>query len=120
MLQVKSFGSVKILSVDYDALLLKLKQTASLLKLKYPEVFNVSLFGSFSKGNYTPESDIDLLVLVEHSNLPFLQRHTHFISYFVEIPFDINMMVYTRDEFENMLKEKNHFILNIRDEAIEL
>ena len=120
MLHVRSLGSVTIHSVDYDALLDQLKNTAGTIKERYPEVERTFLFGSFSKKNYTPESDVDILIAVTGIDLPFLQRRDKFIDFFSGIPLDINLHVYTVNEIQKMLQDDNSFIKNAIEEAIEL
>ena len=120
MLHEKSLGSVKIQSVDYNALLETIKGNACTIKAQYPLVTNVFLFGSFYKGNYTPESDIDILIIVKKTEVSFLQRRDVFINFFHNIPFDVNILVYTQREIKKMEKEGNPFITSIMNNSIDL
>lgn len=120
MLQEKSLNSVKIRSVDYDLLIKAIKTDAYTIKAHHPLVKKIFLFGSFSKGNFTPDSDVDLLIIVEETVVSFLQRRDIFIGFFKNIPFDVNLLVYTKMEIKNMQAKGNHFINNIMKEAIEL
>lgn len=61
---MKLLNSVKIISTDESAVRKALKTLADGLK-KRPEVLAVYLCGSRAKGNYTPYSDVDLLIVVE-------------------------------------------------------
>jgi len=119
MLRERSLGSVKILSVDYKALMASLAEASSEIKRKHPHVEKIFLFGSFSRGNYTPCSDIDILIIVKDTEKPFLLRSQQFAGYF-PVPFDVNILVYTSKEFEKMLEEKNQFLINILQDAREL
>lgn len=120
MLQIKSLGSVTIKSVNYDTLLDLLKNASRRIKESYSIVNRVLLFGSFAKGNYTPESDVDIVIVVKQINEPFLERSDPFLNFFNELPFDINLMVYTEEEIEKMLAEGNCFIKNVLAEAFDL
>ena len=120
MLQEKYCDSVKILSVNYDLLIAALKKAARKIKKEHAYVGSVRLFGSFLKGNYTPESDIDIIITVTRSDTPFLQRREVFLKYFKDIPFDINILVYTRDEIGKMLNSGNMFIETAINEALDL
>jgi predicted nucleotidyltransferase len=120
MLQIKSSGSVTIKSVQYNALLAILGTVSQKIKNTYPAVNKIVLFGSFAKGNYTPESDVDIVIVVKQINEPFLQRSDSFLDLFTEIPFDINLMVYTEEEIDKMFADGNSFIKNILAEAMEL
>lgn len=112
--------SVKILSVDYTLLMESLKNKAIIIREKHPAVKRVLLFGSFSKGNYTPESDVDILIVSAGIDVPFLKRANIFIDYFKDIPFDVNLLVYTEDEVMKMYERKDLFIRQILDTATEL
>jgi len=117
---VKYLDSVKILSVDYATLLKSLKNACAKIKKEYVDVKKILLFGSFSNRNYTPESDVDILVIVNQSDTPFLQRRDSFTDFFTDIPFDVNILVYTEDEINQMLKKGNLFIKGVISEAMEL
>lgn len=111
-------GSLEIRWVDREELLKSLKEKVSELKEKRPDVLKVVLFGSFAKGNYTPESDIDFLVVVRKSNKPFLKRRDDFSPFFENLPFDVNPVVYTEDEIANM--DRDDFLKEVFEKAIEL
>ncbi|MBI5970646.1 MAG: nucleotidyltransferase domain-containing protein [Deltaproteobacteria bacterium] len=111
---------MKILSVDYDALMDALKTASCEIKKAHPLAVRILLFGSFCRGNYTPESDIDLLIILKETGVPFLRRKDAFSDFFKQIPFDLNMLVYTEKEIGDMLKDGNPFIGDIMEEATEL
>lgn len=120
MLQTKYLGSVTILSVDYDRLIESLKNAVHNIKEKVSEVEQVFLFGSFSTRKHTPESDIDLLIIVKTTTIPFLKRSLKFLDFFKGLPFDINILVYTQNELTSMLKANNRFAKEIFPSAFEL
>jgi predicted nucleotidyltransferase len=120
MLHIKSSDGVTIKSVQYDALLHELTLAAKRIKEAYPTVARVLLFGSFAKGNYTPESDVDVVIIVKQIDAPFIKRGDAFLKVFSKVPFDLNIMVYTEAEIEKMLGEGNCFIKNVLKEAWEL
>lgn len=112
-------GSVKVLSIDYKQLSNALKDAAGRIKRTDSTVQSVYLFGSFARGDYTPLSDIDILITVSHTDLPYLERRDRFIDYF-KVPLDVNITVYTLDELKIMIAEENNFIKNILAEAVKL
>jgi predicted nucleotidyltransferase len=83
-------------------------------------VQRILLFGSFQKGNYTPESDVDLMVILDNTTTPFMERRDIFINYYESIPLDVNLNVYTEDEIQKMLKNKNVFMQEVMSHAREL
>lgn len=72
------------------------------------------LFGSFAKGDYSKRSDVDV-IFVEDTNLPFVERIGKYFSALREHkplkPFDIDVLVYTPAEFEEMRAKGRKFIL---------
>lgn len=119
MLQERSLGSVKILSVNYEELIGALKRAARQIKETETGVENVFLFGSFARGDYTPLSDIDILITLARTDQPFLERRDRFIGYF-RIPFDVNIIVYTVEEEQSMLAEGSIFLKDVLTEAVRL
>ncbi len=113
MLQEKLLDSVKILSVDYDSLLSALEKISCKIKITRGDVSKILLFGSFATLNYTPESDVDILIILKDSRKNFIERSDEFIPYFREIPFDVNILVYTEEEIKEMQNEENEFIKEV-------
>ena len=120
ILQKKYLDSVKITSVNYDELIGALKRISGKIREQYSFVAKIFLFGSFYKRNFTPESDLDILIIVKHTDIPFLERRDLFLDFFKDIPFDLNILVYSEKETKKMLKEGNLFIENIMKESINL
>jgi len=120
MLREKSLDSVKIISIEYDLLINKLKEIAGNIKKNIPGVEKILLFGSFAKGNYTPSSDLDILIIVKDIDSSFLCRSEKFIKFFREIPLDVNMLVYTDEEIERLSESNNMFIREVLSYAKEL
>jgi uncharacterized protein len=69
----------------------------------------VYLFGSYAYGNPSPDSDIDLMIVM-NSDLPRYKRSSaiHLKCFPYKIPLDI--LVYTPDEFEYWKDTINHII----------
>jgi len=113
VLQKRCLDGVEIISVDYSRLIEALKKISAGIKKDHPEVKEIILFGSFSKDEYTPESDIDIAIILEYSDRSFIERGDEFIEYFASLPFDVNLVVYTSREIEKMIKDNNSFIMEI-------
>lgn len=90
--------SVRIITVDESAVRNALKLYADRLKER-PEVLTVYLCGSWAKGNYTPYSDVDLLIVLNSdSRLP----HDRVPDYLPEqFPLSMDLFVYTQEEIKN-------------------
>lgn len=113
MLQKKYFDGVEVVSVNEDELRAALNDAAGRIRREHPEAEELILFGSFAKGNFTAYSDVDIAIIVERAEKKFIERQDEFIDYFLSIPLDVNVLVYTRSEIEGMLKKRNSFIREI-------
>lgn len=120
MLQTRSFGTVEVTSVDREALLAELERSAERLSRQAPEVDEVHLFGSFARGDHTPESDVDVLIVVSQSEVPFLERPDAYRDAFQDIPLDVNLTVYTSDEAIRLRRDGSSFLARITAEALPL
>mgnify|MGYP001587445046 CR=1 FL=1 len=70
------------------------------LKTQGIEITNAYLYGSYAYGTTGPHSDIDLLVVVEQSELTTFQRDAIAYRSLGDIPVPIDVQVYTKAEFE--------------------
>lgn len=85
-----------------------LEQVMHILTTQYqPE--KVILFGSLAGGTVGEWSDIDL-VIIKDTSLPFLQRLKE-VALLCFVAEGIDYLVYTPDEFAQMIAEKNPFVL---------
>ncbi len=114
MLQRRCLNGVEILSVDINDIKKALRLTANKIRSEHPEITEIILFGSFSKDDFTPYSDIDIAIMVRHTSRSFIERQDAFIDYFSEIPFDVNLVIYTEDEVKKMQGNSSHFIREVK------
>lgn len=71
---------------------------AAALRGKAAEAY---IFGSVADGTAQPASDIDLLVVSE-TGLPFVERAMEFGEVYSSVPYPIDMLVYTPEEFRRL------------------
>lgn len=69
-----------------------------LVETFHPE--RIYLFGSFARGDVTPDSDYDLMVVVADSNLPQYQRSQEAHRALASFTVAKDILVWTRDEFD--------------------
>ncbi len=112
LLKRYSYG-VEILSMDETKLKGLLKEIATKIKDEHPEVNEIVLFGSFARRDYTPYSDIDIAIIVDHSDKKFIERADDFIDYFAEILLDVNLIIYTSSEIDKMIKTESGFLKEV-------
>lgn len=77
----------------------------------------VILFGSMSRGDFYPHSDIDLLLISDEFPDDWFKRQAEL--YFLKTK-QIEPIGYTSDEIKNMLKEGNNFIENVLREGRDI
>ncbi len=82
-----------------------IKKITDALK-RHPDVLSSYLFGSFATATHHNNSDIDLLI-VSKTKKPFTQRNIDFI-FLLEIYAPMDILVYTEDEFQNILNNHDH------------
>lgn len=64
---------------------------------EHPEVLRISYFGSYARGDWGVGSDLDIVMVVERSDNPFIRRAASFPS--EELPVPADLLVYTPDEW---------------------
>lgn len=80
------------------------------IKANYqPEM--ILIFGSYAKGTPSKESDIDILLVKETDKHPIWRRVEAQLAIKAALPLDI--LVYTPQEFDRFIKDKNSFFYNI-------
>ncbi len=114
MLRRRSSNSVEVTSIDRERLLPELESIAARIGANDPTVCEVRLYGSLLSGDFTPHSDLDLLIIVFDSELGFLQRSDAYREHFLPIPLDTDIKVYTLREISKMKDQGNPFIREIQ------
>ena len=72
----KSWSGAEVRFLDYDQILRDLRRAVSEAKAAHPEIVKVLLFGSLVQGNWTADSDADLVVVVGREFPDFLSSRT--------------------------------------------
>ncbi len=78
----------------------------------------IVLYGSFARGDYHENSDIDLIIIGDFQGRIF-ERIGEILKYAPE-GLEVEPFVYTPAEFKTMIKEKNPFIINAISTGIEI
>jgi len=111
-----TFAAVKFL--DYDQILSGLRQAVREAKAEHPEIVKVLLFGSLVQGNWTADSDADLIVVVRREFPDFLSSRAPYQIFTSAIPTD--SLVYSEREFEQMSPDPESFLARNLPTAVEL
>lgn len=67
-------------------------------------LLRIGYFGSLARGDWGVGSDLDLIVVVEASNLPFERRAAEWDT--TELPVPVDLLVYTKEEWQSLSKQK--------------
>jgi len=105
----KSSNSAKVFFADAQRAEALLAEIVRKLTAAHPEIVKIILFGSYVRGDFVPGSDLDLLIILEHSDRPFLDRIPQYLPN--RVPFPVDVFPYTEAEVRQMQAEGNPFIL---------
>ncbi len=95
--------SVRVWKIDREAILQRLRTWAEELAVD-PNVPAVVLFGLLARGDCTPASDVDVLILLSHAELPFHQRLQRFLPLGWGV--GVDPFPYTVEEAQQALVER--------------
>lgn len=84
-----------------------------LIKKANIQFFVLLVTGSYTKGNQTSKSDLDIILIVPHDTKKISSRLRHFCE--MNIP-QIHLYVFTDEEFKQMLLDEKH---NYGKEAVK-
>jgi predicted nucleotidyltransferase len=115
----ESSPSVKVTWFDYTAVWAEVNRFAQELLQQFSEVEEVRVFGSLVRRECVPGSDVDLLVVLRESSLPFHHRISRYLPR-RPMPVAVDVFPYTRRELEQMLAEDNHFLRRAMQESVLL
>jgi len=80
-----------------------------------PGVVRIGYFGSYARGDWGVGSDLDLIVVVAQSDLPFHRRAG--VWDLTDLPVPAEVLVYTEEEWAS-LPERGRFGRHLREEAV--
>lgn len=106
-MQGQSLSSVEVRFLDRDAVLKDLCRAAAEAKRAHPEISRVLLFGSLVRGNWTADSDADLIVVVRKDFRDLFERSRYQITSRL-IPTDT--LVYSEAEFAGLAGDPASFL----------
>ncbi len=92
------------------------KKAAEKIK-KLPGVLRIGYFGSFSRNDQAPGSDIDIFIELEKDDRRWIDRAADFIDYFRDVPCGVDIFAFTKEE---MSDKDNKLFQEIRQEVVEL
>ncbi len=78
-------------------------------------VLRIGYFGSYARGDWGVGSDLDLIIILESSNQPFMRRGREFDI--TELPVPADVVVYSKDEWQS-LKQQGRFYETVMGETV--
>jgi uncharacterized protein len=78
-----------------------------------PAITRIGYFGSYARNNWGVGSDLDVIVEVKSSDVPFERRAAMFD--FTSLPVASDVFVYTADELRDQLTSVTRFARELRD-----
>lgn len=100
---VRSLNSSVLKWPDAQTVLAAVREWAETLASRHPSIQKIGCFGSYARGDWGVGSDVDLLMVVTHTDLPFEQRALSFDA--TALPVAADVVVYTLDEWQNLQKK---------------
>lgn len=113
-------SGVRVFRLDREAVLSRLRARALALLDQDPSVLEVRLFGSLARDTARPGSDADLLVVSSASDVPFLERSSHYARAFGAVGVGCDVFAYTLAELEEMRRDGNGLIRSADAEGLLL
>jgi len=114
----KFWSGAEVRFVDYDQILRDLRQAVKEAKAAHPEIVKVLLFGSLVQGDWTADSDADLIVVVGREFPDLLSSRTPYQIFARSISTD--SLVYSVTEFQELSRDPESFLAQNLPTAIEL
>lgn len=81
-----------------------------------PELIALGYFGSYARGDAGFGSDLDLIVIVEHSEVPRMERNRDWPYEHLPVPTDL--LIFTADEWRRMTERGGRFAAMVTDEVV--
>ncbi len=85
---------------------------------QHPEVVLIAYFGSYARGDWGVGSDLDLLILVESSRRPFIERALDFDT--SDLPVPAEALVYTQAEWRDLAIQSSRFYTTVIREWVPI
>jgi uncharacterized protein len=112
---VKSLSSRVLKWPDAKTVDRAVREWAAACTATRADVVRIGYFGSYARGNWGVGSDVDLLILVESSELPFERRSAAWDATSLPVPADV--LTYSVEEWDR-LKKGSRFYDTVEREAV--
>lgn len=115
---VRSLNSVVFRWPGREDALAAARSWAAALRASNPLVAAVYLIGSCARGDWGVGSDLDFIIVVQHSDLPMIRRPIGVDT--SSLPVAADVQVYTRAEWERLGEDAPHVWARYQREMLNL
>ena len=103
--------------IDFDQTIRSLRRSVVEAKGAHPEIVKVLLFGSLVQGDWTADSDADLIVVVRKKLTDLSSRSPYFISC---RSIATDCLIYSEAEFEKLSQDPSSLLFRNLPTTLEL
>ena len=112
---VRSLNSSILKWPDRSTVDKAIRQWSKKVSLTKHGIERIGYFGSYARGNWGVGSDLDIVIIVKHSDKPFEARGREWNTDALPVPTDV--LVYTQAEWRSLIKQ-SPFVRAIAAETI--
>ena len=94
----------------------ELKKWIEEITQKRKDIIRIGYFGSYARGDFGVGSDLDLIIILEDSSLPFERRGIEWDV--ITLPVPVDPLIYTLKEWEKLNEENSPFHKRVNKEVI--
>jgi predicted nucleotidyltransferase len=115
---VRSLRSSVLKWPERETVLAAARLWASEQPLRHPQLLAVGCYGSYARGDWGVGSDLDVVAIMQSCDQPFERRALSWDLGALPVPAEL--LVYTRDEWERILREGRRFGRVLQNETVWL
>lgn len=93
-----------------------IRQWAAEISQHHADVRRIGYTGSYARGDWGVGSDLDVLIVVDESHQPFMQRSLVWDTSALPVPTDV--IVYTQQEWMAMARQNSRFYREAERQAV--
>ena len=79
-------------------------------------VNRIGYFGSYARGDWGVGSDLDIIIILDQTTLPFEQRSLDWDILKLPVPSDV--LIYTLEEWKTLTEAKSRFSHTLKNEVV--
>lgn len=112
---VRSLSSSVLRWPDKEAVVSSLLEWAKEIIRDREDIVKIGYFGSYARGDWGVGSDLDIVVIVKSSEIPFDKRSIKWDTEGIPVPVDL--LVYTEEEYKGLRISNSGFYRKIEREV---